>query len=238
MAIRIGSLELGEFPRIAVPIDSHVPPERLAEAARMGMDVVELRIDRFSTVDPKSVVEIVRRFSNYPSLATIRSKREGGLADLSDEDRLVLFEAVLPHVDAVDIEISSASIAPRLINLAHDQDKTVLGSFHDFESTPPPPQLRATIREGARLGVDVVKLATHCDSAGDLRNLARLLLEEETTPLIIVGMGSKAGLSRVFFPALGSLLTYSFLDAPVALGQLSLEETARLLKQFYPPTSA
>ena len=232
MAIQIGGLELGKVPRIAVPIDDTVTQDRVAEAARKGLDLIELRIDRFSRLDRESVAAFAGRFSDYPTLATIRAKREGGAADLSESDRLALFEAVLPEVDAVDIEISSASIAGEVVELAKAGNKTVIGSFHDFDSTPPRTDLRATIAQGAQLGVDIVKLATRCDSGEDLKNLVRLLLEEET-PLIIVGMGTRAGLSRIFFPALGSLLTYSFLDAPVAPGQLSLEETARLISLFY-----
>jgi 3-dehydroquinate dehydratase-1 len=234
MTIRIGELELGaNRPRIAVPVDDSVSPERIAEAAEKGMDAVEIRIDRFSRPERKQAVQYAGGCSKFPTLATIRSKAEGGAADLTDSDRLVLFEAVLPHVDAVDIEVSSISIAPRVIEIARSTGKTVIASFHDFESTPPLGRLRETVGQGRQLGADIVKVATCCGSMEDLRVLARLLIEEEQ-PLIVVGMGACAGLSRIFFPALGSLLTYSFLDAPVAPGQLSFEETVRLIGQFYP----
>jgi 3-dehydroquinate dehydratase len=41
-------------------------------------------------------------------------------------------------------------------------------------------------------------------------------------------------LSRVLFPAAGSLLTYGHVGRPTAPGQLPLGELAALVRRFYP----
>jgi 3-dehydroquinate dehydratase-1 len=232
MTIRIGELELGQIPRIAVPIDDSFTLQQASEATERGLDLLEARIDRFSRVDRESVVPFVKRFSRYPTLVTIRSRAEGGNAGLSDEERLVLFELLLPEAGAADIEISSKLLLPRVVECGQTHNKPVIGSFHDFEMTPDRARLEEIIEEGKQAGVDIVKLATRCESRRDLAILTSMLLEESEIPLIVVGMGRLGGVSRVLFPALGSLLTYAFIDEAVAPGQMSLEETRSLLEKF------
>ncbi|HEY5595278.1 MAG TPA: type I 3-dehydroquinate dehydratase, partial [Nitrospiria bacterium] len=55
-----------------------------------------------------------------------------------------------------------------------------------------------------------------------------------TKDIIVIAMGVEGALSRVFFPALGSLLTYAYLGQPTAPGQLGYKELFELLKKFYP----
>jgi 3-dehydroquinate dehydratase-1 len=47
-------------------------------------------------------------------------------------------------------------------------------------------------------------------------------------------MGEAGTLSRVFFPAAGSLLTYGHVGRPTAPGQLGRAELSALVRRFYP----
>jgi len=49
-----------------------------------------------------------------------------------------------------------------------------------------------------------------------------------------MAMGPVGALSRLFYPAAGSLLTYSSVGEPTAPGQIPLRELALLLTRFYP----
>jgi len=179
------------------------------------------------------VVEEAARFAGLPLLATIRSAAEGGGWKGTESERLALFRALLPHVGAVDIELSSTGILGEVTADARAAGLTVIGSHHNFTETPPDGDLDAVVQAGATAGADIVKVAARCNSAADLRRLAAFTLRHEDRAMVVIGMGPAGMLSRVFFPALGSLLTYTFLGAPSAPGQLNSEETVKYLKLFY-----
>src|SRR6202011_489331 len=110
---------------------------RLAgEAKSAGVDVAELRIDRFSRTDVDHVLSEIHAFRALPTLATVRSRHEGGQWSGTEEERLELFRAVAPFVNAVDIELSSREILQDVIAAARQHDVMVIASYHDFEHTP------------------------------------------------------------------------------------------------------
>ena len=71
-------------------------------------------------------------------------------------------------------------------------------------------------------------------SSQDVRTLALLTLRATDTKLITIAMGSLGITSRVFFPAIGSRMTYAFIGGESAPGQLAFSETFYLLRRFYP----
>ena len=68
------------------------------------------------------------------------------------------------------------------------------------------------------------------------QDLARLvdLLRAPGPPRIIIGMGAEGAATRVFFPLLDSLLTYSFAGSPTAPGQIALAEIYDALRAYSP----
>lgn len=232
--LRIGEVTLGGAPRVVMAVRDDAPPEEVDAAIQAGVDILELRIDAFSRKDPDHVLGVVESLKAYPLLATIRSKNEGGGWEGPEEDRAALFEAVLPHVQAVDVELSSREIVERVMRGAKKADCLCIGSYHNFAETPVMPRLRAAVNDGKDLGADVVKIAAHCGSIADVRTLAQATVECRDRHVAIIGMGPMGMLSRIFFPALGSLLTYTFLGEATAPGQLTYEQTLAYLSSFYP----
>ena len=231
--LKIGSCELGERPRVVAAVSDGVPRKDAEVLLASGVDILELRVDTFSRCDTDHVVDEAARHAGLPLLATIRSAAEGGGWKGTEAERLALFRAVMPHVGAVDIELSSTDILGDVVAGARTAALTVIGSHHDFNETPADGDLDAVVEAGAGAGVDIVKVAARCNSPTDLRRLAAFTLRHADRPMVVIGMGSAGMLSRVFFPALGSLLTYTFLGAPSAPGQLNSEDTVKYLKLFY-----
>jgi 3-dehydroquinate dehydratase I len=205
------------------------------EAKAAGVDVAELRIDGFKSTDVDHVVEQVRLFRSLPVLATVRAAWEGGEWGGTDEERLELFRAVSPHVQAVDIELSSRGILTDVIATARKHENVTIISYHNFECTPGLEELEGLIDEAKSSGADIVKVSTMVRTESDVKRLASLLLRAGSdTKLIIIGMGGMGAVSRVFFPALGSRMTYSFMGNSSAPGQLRFADTYDLLRKFYP----
>lgn len=232
--VKLGRIELGTIPRIAVPL-SDVEVRQQAARAKELADIFELRIDQFQRHDPEYVVAVCREAmaQNVPLIATVRSADEGGKTRLSDAQRLAIFKAVTPLVNAVDIEFHTP-IRDEVIIQAHVQRRLAIVSHHDFKKTPLDRDLGAIIDIAKRHSADIVKLAVTPLTPLDAERIVSLLVTHKAKQLIVIAMGEYGIMSRVFFPLAGSLLTYGFLEQANAPGQLSAEELARELRRYSP----
>jgi 3-dehydroquinate dehydratase-1 len=235
---KLGALELGTVPRIAVPLtDADVQTH--ADAVRRYADAVELRIDRFSRHDAAHVADVCRaaRGLGLPLIATVRAAEEGGAVELSDDQRLALFAAALPLADAVDVELR-APIRDRVVALALGRGALAIVSHHDFAQTPSDAELAAICDAAVLARADVVKIAAQVAGPADADRLLDLLRTRRHHGLIVIGMGPHGVASRVFFPLLGSLLTYGFVGRAGAPGQLPLAELHDALRRYSPAFAA
>lgn len=220
----IGGLALGKTPQICGVIVKSIESRRVNNALKAGANMLEIRLDTFSKREIKLLPGALKRLKarKIPTLLTIRNAKEGGKGRLTDSERLTLFIEFIPLVDAVDIELSSKKILKRVITAAKEKRKKVIVSFHDFKSTPGTKGLVKTIKEARGAGADIVKLAALVKGQAELTRLAALLTDNKD--LIIIAMGSAGTASRVFFPMLGSLITYAGISGANAPGQLSVRK--------------
>lgn len=210
-------------------------PERVLDGAvRAGLELLEARVDLFRDRELEPVGECLARAARFaPLLLTIRSASEGGGWKGRDAERLELYRALLPLVDALDVELA-ASIRPAVVQAARRAERLVVLSHHDFRRTPADGALERVVKRGLASGADIVKIAAHVRDDGDGTRLAALLVRHAARPLVVIGMGEHGKKTRVFFPALGSRFTFASLDRGTAPGQLDLAETQRELRFFYP----
>lgn len=225
----MSSKSLGKTRTVAV-ITGGATDSAARKAVSGGAGLVEARVDTFRELDPQSVsssLKKLKKITGLPIILTIRSRAEGGMARMTEKERLGLFTALIPYADYVDIEVRSSGIFKNVVKSAKGKRKKVIASYHNFRSTPHDTKLNEIIESGRSGGADIIKLATHVGSPGDLRRLARLLFEYED--MIVIGMGPRGGASRVFFPMIGSLVTYGSISGKTAPGQLTL---GALKKEF------
>lgn len=226
-----------DVPTVAVSFADDASDEEIASAAADGVDVAELRIDRYASVDVDRVVAEARRFAALPTLATIRSRAEGGDWAGTDAERAARYEALLDVVDAIDVEVASVAASPELaavVAAARARGVVVVLSHHDFDATPDTDELDALAARGRSLGADYVKVATMATSVADVGRLAAFTSRHAADGVIVIAMGPHGSQSRVFFPALGSRLTYAHLGRWAVPGQLTFAETFDLLRRFSP----
>jgi 3-dehydroquinate dehydratase-1 len=230
--LRLGTLELGRKPLIAVPLTDVEVRVQTAEALAFA-DILELRIDLFENQEPDHVATICAeaRSAGAPLIATVRSTREGGGTQMPDDERQRLFETAIPDVDAVDIELRS-SLRGCIVDRIHQNGKLAIVSHHDLRGTPATEQLSAIVDSARSAGADIVKIATQANTSNDRNRLLELLLQRREEALIIIAMGPLGAASRVFFPLCGSLITYGFLNESVAPGQLSIRDLRSELQRY------
>lgn len=215
-----------------------------APAAANGPDLVEARLDlAVSETNPGTLPDLRPYFepcrrleqAGRPVLATMRLTADGGRWTV-DAERRPWFEQAIAVASFVDVEVDSV-IAGDVIGLAHQRGRRVVASYHDFAGTPDADKLDAVVDRGRALGADIVKIATVVDGTGDHDRLIDLLRRQRAAfsgkwpGLAIIGMGSFGVPLRSYLPAVGSRLTYGYLDRTVAPGQIPAGELVdRLLR--------
>lgn len=230
--LRFGTVALRRSdPRIIAPFTDRSRPASLRAGVKRGLALLEARVDLFGSLETSHVVSSVSKVRNIaPVLGTVRSGAEGGAWKRSERERLALYRALAPHVDALDIELD-ARIRRDVVRVARRARRPVVLSHHDFRKTPSASRLDDVVLRSAKAGADVIKIATFVKSAADIQKLGRLLARHSGLPLVVIGMGARGQITRVLFPALGSLFTFATLEKKTAPGQLGLAETVRGLKK-------
>ncbi|MDA7864060.1 type I 3-dehydroquinate dehydratase [Akkermansiaceae bacterium] len=188
----------------------------IADAAALSLvpkdcDIIELRLDSLGF--GREMIRYAKK-CNSPLLVTARGPEEGGAHAMTISERRKAYEALMPYATAIDIELRSFGDLADVIALAKKEGVTVVGSFHDFEKTPPLEDLESKIGEVA----DIHKFATFVKTEKDLR-IHRTLLESVKN-LSVMGMGPLGGEARPEMMKMGSLLNYGYLgETPTAPNQ-------------------
>ncbi len=233
--VRLGNLLLDGTPRVAVGFTDLARPSDIADAKDAGVDVAEIRVDQFKNYEASYVQERLTRFTALPTLATIRLENEGGSWRGSESARQALYETVIPHVNAVDVELQTRQTLDAVRQHVKRLDKRLVVSFHDTTTTPSYGKLEQVVRESESAGADIIKIATMVTERSHVSRLANLLIQHSDKNVIVIGMGAKGLVTRLFFPALGSLLTFAAIAGqPTAPGQLPYRVMMDMLREMYP----
>jgi 3-dehydroquinate dehydratase-1 len=107
----------------------------------------------------------------------------------------------------------------------------VIASFHDFQKNPSTARLKDLLKQASDTGADVLKIATHTNTPGDVARLLDLL-EKSPLPLAVMGMGPLGMASRVMLAGAGSVLNYGWLHQPNVTGQWSAKDLRGILKKI------
>ena len=233
--MNIGKVRLdSSIPRIVAILHDQIPAGSLKSLQRKGADIVEARIDLFHSIEIKSIVNSLKRIKNIASLpiiGTIRRPEDGGRKSISDRSCLEIFKAIIPVINCVDIEIDSP-IIDEVVNLAKGRKKKVITSYHNFDQTPSDKQLVKLLRKGKAKGGDIIKLAVMSRTEKDVTRLLALTYQHKGDRIITISMGKKGQITRIIAPFFGSLLTYGYIDSPVAPGQFSIGELKKMMNRL------
>lgn len=188
---------------------------------------VELRADYIKNFKSEDIEKIKTAVKTH-SIFTCRKKSEGGRFNGSEKDRFRILEsASKAGFDYIDIEFSS-------INKLKIKNKAkatgIIVSYHDFKKTPSQKQLERILDKMRKTKANVIKIVTKANKEIDSDRLLNLLggkLEKED--LIILGMGPKGKITRLFSPMLGGFLTFASIGKITAPGQMTVKE----LKKIY-----
>lgn len=216
-------------------------------AAWAAADLLELRLDRFlarpaeggpgtGVQGASDWISRVSRDTGKPLLLTLRHPSESDSPDcepVEDRERAALIVALLPLVQAIDVEVG-APYAGEVAARARHSGRCVIGSWHDFRRTPPERLIYQKMRRAAGLGADIFKLACRVDKPGDALSILSFgRYFGNDLPLALAPMGPRSGPVRLAAPFFGSVLVYGSLGEKTAPGQPGVSDLRADLDRFY-----
>ena len=246
VAVPLGKIVLGgPSSLLAAPLVGDTEDALLMEAeqaAARGPDLLEWRADCLQGLVPERVprlLEELRRRTGLPVLFTCRAGFEGGTGCFAEPERLALLESAIESklADLVDVELATEEAArDRLLALGQGNDVPVMLSAHDWQTTPPEPDLLDWLAREQMAGAAVAKIATMARTPQDgLRLLSACAVARASflrIPLVGIAMGPAGAFTRVLGPLFGVDLTFAAAVGSSAPGQLDLHnvrEARRLL---------
>jgi 3-dehydroquinate dehydratase I len=222
----VGTVRVGKIPRVVGTLSS------FDYRGEFPCDIVEVRLDR--TGQPSDWIERCKAIESagIPVLLTARLASEGGIWPADDLRRLDVYKEALGELAAVDVELGSV-ICRAVAEEAARLGKTCVVSCHDFQKTPSFADLCSLVEEAQKIG-SIAKISTMITQPGDVTILESLLKRSWPKPLCVIGMGEAWAGTRVELAALGSCLTYGYLDGSAAPGQWRAAELRRQLRAAVP----
>lgn len=242
--VNIKNINLGEgLPKICVPIVGQTKEEILKQAESISYsksDLVELRVDWIDDLRDENILDILRELriilNEKPILYTIRTHQEGGHKVIDTEKYIKLNKLAIKsnNVDLIDVEVFLGDeIVKEIVSLAKDENVHVVGSNHDFDSTPNKDEIIYRLKKMQDLGVDIPKIAVMPNSSDDVLGLLEATNEfynrYADRPIITMSMGELGVISRIAGKTFGSSLTFASLGKASAPGQIDIETLYNIL---------
>ena len=233
------------MPKVIVPIAEASRGDILAmgkKLAGMYIDAVEWRADFYEGLkDADEVLSLLcelRSCLDMPLIFTCRTAKEGGKADITDEEYALLNRAVLDSgcADAIDIEVfSHEEYAAGLIRDIRARGRVSIGSCH-LMTMPKAEDMGNMLRAIHSTGADITKLAAMAESieqALALMGAARQAKAAGIGPLIAIAMGEQGVISRLLAEMAGSDAVFAAAGRGSAPGQLSIGAMREILKTVH-----
>ncbi|MGT2887464.1 type I 3-dehydroquinate dehydratase [Streptococcus didelphis] len=197
-----------------------------------GVDLIEWRADFLAKEEIITVAPaIFEKFAGREIIFTLRTIREGGNIELSDQEYIALIKEInaIYNPDYIDFEYFSHKA---VFNEMLDFPNLVL-SYHNFKETPE--NLMESFSEMTKLAPRVVKIFVMPNSEQDVLNLMnytrgfKALNPEQT--YATMSMGKLGRISRIASDIIGSSWIFVSIDNNSnAPGQISLNDMKKIIE--------
>lgn len=196
-----------------------------------GVDLIEWRADYLPKEEIVTVAPaIFEKFSGREIIFTLRTTQEGGHIALSDQEYISIIKDInaIYNPDYIDFEyFTHKSVFNEMLDFPN-----LILSYHNFDETPE--NLMESFSEMTKLAPRVVKIAVMPNSQQDVLDLMnytrgfKALNPEQT--YATMSMGKLGRISRLSGDVVGSSWTFVSMDAPLAPGQVSLNDMKKVIQ--------
>ena len=213
----------------------------LSEILTLQCDVIEWRLDYFALfTNVEKVLALYKSISaelnKTKLLLTLRTTREGGRADISDELYRSLIKDYLLFVepDMIDIEFMRIGAQNSLQPLLNKLTSLPILSVHQFNQALTLEEMTTLVDQMSISYPNAIyKLATMPQSFSDVVDMLELSAKNNgERPLILISMGNLGKVTRVLTDSMKCVLTFASIGQSSAPGQIDLTELKDLLTKL------
>jgi len=214
-----------------------------SERGKARIDIIEFRADCYKNYNDigeiKEVVDFIKNNLQRKIIFTVRSKREGGEIDISPEDyKDYLISIINADVDfdILDVEMSVGNEFFDCIRKeAHDKDKKIIASYHNFKETVPETDIIEKIKYMEKAEADIAKIALMPNEFDDVLTVMKATdkaISEVNIPVVTMSMGKIGLVTRLNGGVYGSSITFAAVGKTSAPGQISAEDVTKVLDVY------
>ncbi len=225
---------------VTVKPDNEQPLQKKYDEIASGAQYAEFKLDDFV---PDSLKELTNLETNQgvKNIITINRPLETKGKTKIDKATVDKVEQLLPITHMVDVDIgyvlknddcSAIKYIEEIMELAHDNNKRAVVSWHDYNNPSNLKMLKDVKRIMGGFGADIYKIITFANKPDDCKLILDFVEERavDGEKVISWAMGEHGKLSRVIGPLLGGYLTFAGYNEKEtsAPGQLPLDKMISL----------
>ncbi|MCR4276902.1 MAG: type I 3-dehydroquinate dehydratase [Candidatus Roizmanbacteria bacterium] len=199
--------------KICVPVIGKTLNEFLKNLDKVqeASSMVELRVDGLNLTQNDLI--LIRKRIKKETILTSRNKE-------------IILSSLNLGFDFVDVDL----LMMNDLKLSKNDRSRIIVSFHDHKKTPGINRLKLLVDKMRKFGSGVIKIATVINDDQDVKNLFQILLnKKENEKMIIIGMGRRGQITRIFGPFLGSFLTFASTPfGKTASGQIDINKMKKI----------
>ncbi|BDA45169.1 3-dehydroquinate dehydratase [Coccomyxa sp. Obi] len=190
----------------------------IREAADIGADVLELRVDFLKDMDLYDPAPSLKRLlegceaAGLPAIVTFRPAWETGQYTGPEPPRLAALKTAA-ELGAQYVDVEYLAAEPFFASHGKVPSSTqLILSHHDYTETPSDEVLEAFVEGMFQSGADIAKLATMPQRIEHSARMLALPSKFAGRRVIALAMGEKGLASRILAPKFGSFLTFGALS--------------------------
>lgn len=219
--------------KYCLPIIKNTKKEVTKSLKIKGYGFYEIWLDYIKDLDNKFIADIAKKHEGKLIFLFRRQNLEK--IRLSLEKRQNIISLLSKFNVFLDIDFLTQYDELEFLKQNLDKSKLLL-SYHNYRETPKLDYLLNLVDKMSKYNPDIFKIATMCDKETDALNLLNLLLKlkEQRLKHIVLGMGEKGLITRIFGPIWGSELIFApqNIKDKSALGQLTKKQLELILREI------
>ncbi len=202
----------------------------IIEQSKSSYGYFEVWVDYIEAFETSFAPELVYKFPGRVVLVFRRQNLEP--IKMPTEQRFKVLDAVSGKDCLVDLDITCQTE-----DLAYIKGKDIkkIGSYHNYENTPPDAKLQEIVSEIKSYSPYISKLSTYCEQASDALRLINIKKDflETGQKHIVLGMGKEGEITRVFGALWGNELIFipESSEEASAPGQITRTEFEKIMER-------
>lgn len=216
--------------KYCLPIMKNTKREVIKSLKIKGYGFYEIWLDYIRDLDDQFVVDVAKK--NQEKLIFLFRRQNLEKIKLPLERRQKIISTLSKFNVFLDIDFLTQYEELEFLRQNPGKSRLIL-SYHNYKETPKLDYLLNLINKMEKFNPDIFKIATMCNKETDSLNLLNLLLKLKGQRLkyIVLGMGEKGLITRIFGPIWGNQLIFApqNLKDKSAEGQLTKKQLQLIL---------